>query len=287
MKPSSFEYVAPATLEEALEALAGRAGEAKVLAGGQSLVPAMNFRLATPEVLIDLNRVGAHDRVRVQDGALVVEMLVRHRMLEHLELGGDALAGLLGRTARLVGHLPIRVRGTFAGSLAHADPAAEWCMLALALDAEIVAHSATAQRRIAAADLFQGLLTTALEEDEIITEVRIPLLGRAGTAVHEKAQTAGDFATVAVTAILRLEGGVVAETRLGIGGVEARPVRPRRAEAVVTGAPPDADALDAAARAAAEEVDPISDATCSGDYRRHLVEVLVRRSLADAAGAAA
>jgi carbon-monoxide dehydrogenase medium subunit len=287
MKPAPFEYLLPDSVEHAVELLAGRDGEAKVLAGGQSLVPAMNFRLATPAAVMDLNRLRGRASVSVDGGELVVQMLARHRALEHLGID-DALGGLLARTARLVGHLPIRARGTFVGSIAHADPAAEWCMLAIALDATIVAVGPAGQRRIAAADFFEGPFMTALAPDEIITEVRIPLLGRAGTGVCEKSQTAGDFATIATMATLHLEGGVIARARIAIAGAEGRPVRPTEAEEALTGAAPEAEAFRAAARAAAHSVDPISDAVASGDYRRHLVEVLARRALEDAsAGAAA
>jgi carbon-monoxide dehydrogenase medium subunit len=280
MKPGSFEYHAPTTLDEALELLAAT-DDAKPLAGGQSLVPAMNLRLATPSALVDLNRLRGHDGVRVSRGELVIGMLVRHADLERPDLD-DALGRLLTRTARLVGHLPIRVRGTFAGSIAHADPAAEWCMVARALDATVVARSRRRERRIAAADFFQGPFTTALDTDELVAEVRLPLLGTAGTAVREKSVTAGDFATVATVAVLQVEDGTIGSARVGIAGAETRPVRPRAAEDALAGAPAVPETLDAAARAAAEEIDPIADSTASSDYRRHLVHVLMRRALEDA-----
>ena len=285
MKPSPFDYLAPGHLEEALGALAEHTGEVKVLAGGQSLVPAMNFRLATPSVLVDLNRIQGLASVVVDDDELVIQALVRHRALESTG-ADDATARLLARVSRFVGHLPIRVRGTFAGSLAHADPAAEWCMLAIALDATIVARSVRGTRRIAAHEFFEGLFTTALAEDEIITEVRLPLLGNAGTGFREKSQTAGDFATVATIAACTLEGGIVAGARLAIAGAGATPVRARRAESLLVGREPTPDAVADASRAAAEDVEPSSDATTSADYRRHLVEVLTRRALDDALEAA-
>ncbi|MGH2752126.1 MAG: FAD binding domain-containing protein [Actinomycetota bacterium] len=281
MKPSPFEYLAPTDLAQALAALAEHGAEAKVLAGGQSLVPAMNFRLATPSVLVDLNRVGGLDDIRRDGDELVIGALVRHGDLE-VTTTEDATATLLARMSRLVGHLPIRLRGTFAGSLAHADPAAEWCMLARALDATVVARSVAGERSIPAAELFEGLFTTALAVDEIITEVRLPLLGRTGTGFREKSQTAGDFATVATVATIARDDGVVADTRIGIAGAGSTPVRATRAESLLTGNEPTPDALAAAARAAAEDVDPVSDAQASSDYRRRLAEVLTRRSLEDA-----
>lgn len=281
MKPGSFEYHAPRELAEALDLLGRYGDDAKPLAGGQSLVPAMNFRLATPAALVDLNRIAGQDQARVDDGELVIGMLVRHVALERHPVA-DPLARLLARTSRLVGHLPIRVRGTFAGSVAHADPAAEWCMLALALDATIVVRARDAERRIAASEFFHGPFTTDLRPEEIITAVRLPLLGRAGTGVCEKARTAGDFATVATVAVLRTRDGVIDDARLCVAGAETRPLRTRSAEAALRGAPADPDVLDRAARTAADEVDPISDSSASADYRRHLVHVLARRALEQA-----
>jgi aerobic carbon-monoxide dehydrogenase medium subunit len=286
MKPASFEYLVPESVEHAVELLGRYDGEAKVLAGGQSLVPAMNFRFATPAAVVDLNGLPGHDRVLVDGGELVIEMLVRHSTLERYEID-DSLSGLLARTARFVGHLPIRVRGTFVGSIAHADPAAEWCMLVRALDATIVARGRGGERRIAAEEFFEGPFMTALGPDEVVTAVRVPLLGRAGTGMCEKSQTAGDFATVASIATLELSDGVVARVRIGVAGAEGRPVRPAEAEAALTGRAPDAGTLGEAARAAAASVDPTSDAVASADYRRNLVEVLTRRALEEAAAGAA
>ena len=286
MKPSPFEYLAARDLDEALDALAAHDGEAKVLAGGQSLVPAMNFRLATPSLLVDINRIEGLATLHADGEALVIQSLVRHADLE-VPVVDDATPLLLARVARLVGHLPIRVRGTFAGSLAHADPAAEWCMLAAALDATIVARSARGERRIAAGEFFEGLFTTALAGDEVITEVHLPLLGDAGTGFREKSQTAGDFATVATLATCRIEDGLVSEVRLAIAGAGATPVRASRAESLLLGQEATPEAIALVARIAAEDVDPHSDAHCSADYRRHLVEVLSRRALEDALGAAA
>jgi carbon-monoxide dehydrogenase medium subunit len=242
----------------------------------------MNLRLASPAALVDLNRIPGHDAVAVDAGELSIGMLARHVDLER-PATSDALCTLLAATARLVGHLPIRERGTFAGSLAHADPAAEWCMVAVALDATIVARSRSSERRIPAAEFFTGPFETALAPDEIVVEVRLPLLGDAGVAVHEQSRTAGDFATVATVAALRVNDGTVAEARLGIAGAEARPVRPDAAEVTLVGAPATPSSFAEAARVAARAVDPISDTNASGDYRRHLVEVLVGRALGDAA----
>jgi carbon-monoxide dehydrogenase medium subunit len=281
LKPGSFDYIAPTSLDEAIDCLARHGDDAAVLAGGQSLVPAMNLRLATPAVVVDVNRVPGRDRVRVDEDELVIDLLVRHRALERVAIA-DPLGRLLARTARLVGHLPIRVRGTFAGSLAHADPAAEWCMLAVALDAVVVARSRAGERRIPAASFFEGPFTTARAADELVVEVRLPLLGRAGASVQERSRTAGDFATVATVAVLRVLEGQITEARLAVAGAEGRPARAANAEAVLVGSAPQSATIAAAARAAAEETDPISDVTCSAEYRRHLVEVLMTRALEEA-----
>ncbi len=216
----------------------------------------MNFRLATPSLLVDLNRIGGLADVGVNGDELVIQALVRHVDLE-VPASTDATSLLLARVAHLVGHLPIRMRGTFAGSLAHADPAAEWCMVAAALDATIVARSVRGTRRIPASEFFDGLFTTALEADEIITEVRLPLLRNAGIGFREKSQTAGDFATVATVAACSVgDEGVVAGVRLALAGAASTPVRAKRAESLLVGKEPTPDALAAVARAAAEDVDP-------------------------------
>jgi aerobic carbon-monoxide dehydrogenase medium subunit len=281
MKPAPFRYLAPTDLDDALGSLAEAGGAAKVLAGGQSLVPAMNFRLAVPEVLVDINRIDGFDEVAERDGELAIGMLVRHARFESPAVD-DPLGRLLTRTSHLVGHLPIRVRGTFVGSLAHADPAAEWCAVALALDATIVARNAMGERAIAAADFFEGPFTTALREDEIVTEVRLPMIGRGGAAIVEKSHTAGDFATTAVVAVLRLDGDTVGDARIALAGVEGTPVRVPVAESALAGETPGFYAFRAAAHAAAAAVSPIGDALASEEYKRHLVEVLVERALQDA-----
>ena len=281
MKPARFRYLAPTTIDEALDALAEENGAATVLAGGQSLVPAMNFRLAAPEALVDINRIAGFDGVVERDGEVRVGMLVRHSHFE-APVVSDPLGRLLARTSHLVGHLPIRVRGTLVGSMAHADPAAEWCALALALDATIVARSAARDRTIEARDFFEGPFTTALRDDEIVTEVRIPLIGSGGGAVREKSHTAGDFATVAVVSVLRLDGGTIDEARIALAGVEGTPVRAAVAESTLQGESPGFHAFSAAAHAAAANVSPVADVLASPDYKRHLVRVLVERTLQDA-----
>jgi carbon-monoxide dehydrogenase medium subunit len=280
MKPRAFEYVGPTNLPDALDALATRE-DAKVLAGGQSLVPAMNFRLATPATLVDVNRIPDRNQVEEAGGRLRVGMLARHAALERVAID-DPLGSLIATISRYVGHLPIRVRGTLAGSLAHADPAAEWCALAVALDATIIAASVRGERAIPASEFFQGLFTTALAADEIIVEVGFPLLRRAGWGFHEQSRTAGDFATVAAVAVLDIDNGRVQKARVGLAGVEPAPVTPSEAIDVLQGNPATDDLLEEAAATAARNVDAVSDANYSAEYRTQLVQVLVLRALADA-----
>ena len=194
MKPAAFTYHAPQSLDEALALLALHGDEGKLLAGGQSLVPAMNFRLARPAVLIDINRIAGLDFLSGQDGWLRIGALTRHVAFERPVAAGP-LGALLPRVARDVAHLPIRVRGTFAGSLAHADPAAEWSLVAATLGAEIVAQSSAGERTLAADGFFRTAFTTALRPDELITEVRLPLLGDAWRCgFMEFSRRKGDFA---------------------------------------------------------------------------------------------
>jgi carbon-monoxide dehydrogenase medium subunit len=279
MKPAKFEYHAPTDLQEALSVLAESGDEAKVLAGGQSLVPSMNFRLARPGVLVDINRVPGLDGIDAANGTLKIGSLVRHVTLERPITDGP-LGRLLATAAHSVGHLPIRVRGTFGGSLAHADPAAEWCMIAALLDATVVASSVRGEREIAARDFFKTVFMTALEPDEILTEVRLPKLGddaRAGFI--EFSRRAGDFAIVAASTVLEISGTSITSARVALGGVGGTPVRSPAAEAVLTGASPSDEAFEEAGAAASREVEPMGDIHGSPEYRRDLVRVLTRRAL--------
>jgi carbon-monoxide dehydrogenase medium subunit len=194
MKPSSFRYFAPASIDEALALLAEYGEEGNVLAGGQSLVPAMNFRLARPDVLIDINRIAALDYLEERDGQLHIGALARHCRFEQPVAQG-ALGTLLPRVARHIAHLPIRIRGTFAGSLAHADPASEWCLMAMTLDADLVAASRRGTRVLRPGEFFVGALMTALEPDELLTEIRLPVLdSRWRSGFAEFSRRAGDYA---------------------------------------------------------------------------------------------
>jgi aerobic carbon-monoxide dehydrogenase medium subunit len=279
MKPVSFRYFAPRTVDDALDLLATHGQEGKILAGGQSLVPAMNFRLARPASLIDINRIDALDYVREDGGELRIGALVRHARFEAPVTGG-ALSALLPRVARHIGHLPIRSRGTFCGSIAHADPASEWCLLAATLDAELVIVSRRGQRKVRPNHYFVGALTTTLEPDELLTEIRLPLLDdewRAGFA--EFSRRAGDFALAMCAAFLRFEDGRIIEARIGLGGATDRPLRIAAAEALLTGTDGGPGIVREAGNIAAETIDPLEDIHASAEYRRDLVRAMVGRAL--------
>ena len=279
MKPVSFRYFAPRTVDDALDLLATHGEEGKILAGGQSLVPAMNFRLARPTSLIDINRIDALDYVREGGGELSIGALARHARFEAPVTGG-ALSALLPQVARHIGHLPIRSRGTFCGSIAHADPAAEWCLLAATLDAELVVVSRRGQRSLRPSEYFVTALTTTLEPDELLTEIRLPLLDdNWRTGFSEFSRRAGDFALAMCAAFLRFEDGRIVEARIGVGGAIDRPSRITAAEAVLTGTDGGPGVRHAAGNVAAETIDPLEDIHASAPYRRDLVRAMVGRAL--------
>jgi carbon-monoxide dehydrogenase medium subunit len=279
MKPAAFIYHAPHSLDEALALLAEHGDEGKLLAGGQSLVPAMNFRLVRPAVLIDINRIAALDFLTGQDDWLRIGALTRHVAFERPVAAGP-LGALLPQVARHVAHLPIRVRGTFVGSLAHADPAAEWSLVATTLGAEIVARSSAGERTLAADGFFRTAFTTALRPDELITEVRLPQLGDAWRCgFMEFSRRKGDFALAMALAALRLEGDRIADARIGVGGAEHRPRRFEAAERMLVGATASPKILAEAAASAAAALEPVEDIHASAEYRRDLAEVMTRRAL--------
>ena len=278
MKPASFEYHRVATVEHALERLGELGEDAKLLAGGQSLVPMMNFRLVRPSALVDIGRVPDLRYIARDAEALRIGALTVHREVETAD--DDLLEGfeVLKAAAPFVGHYPIRTRGTFGGSVAHGDPSSEWCMLAVAFDAEIVARGPDGERRIPAAEFFLGFFTTTLEPGEVLTEVRFPRpMPRA--AIEEFARRHGDYGIVATAVGVRGDDGACAEARIVVGGVDEVPVRIAAAEEVLVGSDLGADAIEEAARIAASEVEPASDVHGSAGYRKHLTAVLVRRAL--------
>jgi carbon-monoxide dehydrogenase medium subunit len=284
MKPAPFTRHVPRTVAEAVKILADVApNDGRVLAGGQSLVPIMAFRLAKPAHLVDINEIIELARIDNDGKALIVGACVRHAAF-HKPVVEGPLGALLAHVARHIAHYPIRTRGTFCGSLAHADPASEWCLAAATLEATVVARSARGERRIAAKDFFAGIMTTALAEDELLTHVRLPLLpDDARFGFNEFSRRAGDFAMSASLVTYRLQDGKIADAHIGVGGAEPSPRRIPEAEAAVEGQAPGDKAFRAAAEAAAKAVDAMEDHQTSTDYRRDLVRAVVRRALEQSA----
>jgi carbon-monoxide dehydrogenase medium subunit len=283
MKPAPFRYLSPATVEEASSVLAAHGGEAKILAGGQSLMPMLNFRLARPAALVDVNRIPSLAFVERDDGTLRIGALTRQAELEDSPDVGRAVP-LVSKAMRLVGHRATRNRGTLGGAIAHADPAAELPAVLLALSAEVVAVSqARGERVVGTDDLFLGPFTTALEPDEILVEVRLPAQeAEAHSAVVEIARRKGDFALAGIAAAVALDGdGRFGPSRLAAFGVSPVPVRLRQAEEVLNGQRPDDDVLEAAAEQARLAIDPWDDLHGSAEYRRSVTGVLLRRVLVE------
>jgi aerobic carbon-monoxide dehydrogenase medium subunit len=280
MKPAPFVRHVPKTVDEALRILAEVAPhDGRVLAGGQSLVPIMAFRLAKPAHLVDINEVAGLDRIASDGTTLTIAARVRHAAF-HKPVVDNPLGYLLCAVARHIAHYPIRMRGTFCGSLAHADPASEWCLLVATLDAALVAKSTRGERVIAAKDFFTGIMSTTLAEDELLAEARLTLLSK-GTkfGFNEFSRRAGDFAMAASLVTYRLNGGKIAEARVGVGGAESFPRRIAEAEAALNGKMPGDTVFRAAAEAAAKAIDPLEDHQTNADYRRDLVRAVVRRAL--------
>jgi aerobic carbon-monoxide dehydrogenase medium subunit len=285
MKPAAFRYHAPKTIDEAVALLAEVAPEdGRILAGGQSLVPTMAFRLAKPGHLVDINNVAALKRLAIADGKLCIGACVRHAAF-HKPVCDGPLGKLLSYVVRYIAHFPIRTRGTFCGSLAYSDPSSEWCLVIAALDGELVAQSSKGTRVIPAREFFKGIMTTALREDELLIEARLPLLpDDTRWGFYEFSRRAGDFAMAAAIGIYRLDaGGNIVEPRVAVGGVEPNPRRIAEAERALAGAAPGDKAFRAAAQAATDVVDAMEDAMTSAEFRLDLVLAVTRRALERAA----
>ena len=280
MRPPILDYRRPEGLAEALSLLQTYGDEAKVLAGGQSLVPMLNLRLARPGVLVDIGRLDDLRFLRpAEGGGAVIGALMTHRQIEFAgHILGLAGIGVLSRSATLIAHPPVRSRGTIGGSLAHADSLAEWCLLAVLLGARVTAAGPGGSRQIEAESFFHGFLTTALEPDEIVTHVTFPAPARSAALV-ETAYRHGDFAIVAAGVSLRNDG-TGRQARVVVGGVAPLPVRIPVAEQILASGPVDARLAMEASQAAAEVVEPHSDASATKDYRRRLTAVLIRRAVA-------
>jgi len=283
MKPAPFEYFAPENVPEVLALLEQYGDEAKVLAGGQSLMPLMNLRLARPKVVIDIGRLSELQYIApLSNGDLAVGAFTRQRTVERSDLV-QSENPLLAATIPLISHAQIRNRGTIGGSIAHADPAAELPALSVALEAEFTVRSSRNQRVIRSQDFFLGYMTTALQPSELLTEIRIPAWDpRLGWAVSEVSRREGDFALVGVIVLLRLDNDVCENARITLFGVGAAPVRMRKAEEMLRGRRADGKAIAEAAGIVSEDLQPDSDLHASAEYRKEVGGTLTRRSLVEA-----
>jgi carbon-monoxide dehydrogenase medium subunit len=282
VKPAAFEYFAPRSVDEAVALLDKHRDEAKVLAGGQSLVPLMNMRLARPGVIVDINRLGTLEYIVATPTALRIGALTRQRAAESSTLVADRCP-LLRDALRLVGHAQIRNRGTVGGSIAHADPAAELTAVLTALGGDITVRGRGGMRVIPASEFFVTYLTTALEAGELLTEVRFPALPPgAGWSWMEISRRHGDFALAGVGVIVNLRGGVITDVRIALTGVGPTPVRASAAERLLTGRAPSEGLWVEAADAVRAAVEPDGDIHASAEYRRHVSGVLTQRALREA-----
>jgi carbon-monoxide dehydrogenase medium subunit len=281
--PAKFEYFAPTSLDEALELL-GRydEGEAKVLAGGMSLIPVMKLRFAAPRALVDINRLGGLDTLAEEGGRLRIGALVRHKTCERSDLLKGRY-GALGDAAPMISDPIVRNLGTVAGSLAHADPQGDWGSVMLALRAEVVARSADGERTIPIDELFQGPFTTSLRANEIITQVRVPAPGRAGGTYLKLERKVGDFATVGVAVHVAMSNGTVEQAGIALTGVGPTNIRAREAEEALAAQALDDEAIDEAARLAAAAARPRTDVRGTEEYKRNVVRVFTARGLRKAA----
>jgi CO/xanthine dehydrogenase FAD-binding subunit len=283
MKPPPFDYHAPRALDEALALLERHGDEAKILAGGQSLIPMMNMRLASPGVLVDINRIPDLTGIGTDNGTVTIGALTRHRSVERSE-GLAGVLPVLPEAVSHIGHVTIRNRGTVGGSLVHCDPAAEISTVGLALDMSVVATSPAGSRTIPISELLIGPFSTSVRGDEILTQIRIPK-PRPGTgaAFVELARTHGNFAVASACAVLTIADGVITDAAVSLGGVAATPVRSGDAGKLLIGLPPGDELFRHAADAIDSAINPATDVQATADYRRQVAKVLVRRALDTAA----
>jgi carbon-monoxide dehydrogenase medium subunit len=283
MKPAPFDYVAASDLDEAVALLAEYGDDAKALAGGQSLVPMMNFRLARPSVLVDLNRMEALSYIREDEDGLRIGALTRHHAVATSDLVRRRCP-LLAHAAGHIGYPAIRRRGTIGGSLAHADPVAEMACIAVTLDADVVVQGPRGRRTIPASEFFVSVFTTALEPDEILAEVRIscPEREQRQWGFQQFARKRGDFAMVMCAVAIDHDGEATRRARIGVAGVSEVAVRASAGERALEGNPLDDEVLTSASEASAASVDPRSDVHATAAFRRHLVKVLTSRAIQDA-----
>ncbi|ANH36964.1 Carbon monoxide dehydrogenase medium chain [Nocardioides dokdonensis FR1436] len=285
MIPAPFDYLAPTTLEEALSALAEHGDEAKVLAGGQSLLPVLRMRLNAPEMVIDLGRIESLRGIRDDGDAIVVGAMTPHSVVATDPLVAEH-AALVAKAVEHLADAQIRHRGTFGGALAHADPAGDLGAPTLALGAEfVIAGQGGSTRTVAADDFFVDLFETAIGEDELLTEIRLPKHTGWGAHYEKFVRVAHQWPIVAVAAAVKAEGGTITEARVGLTNMGSTPLRARAVEDALRGQPATEDAVRAAAARAADGCNPPSDLNGDADYRRHLATVLTRRAVLAAAGA--
>jgi CO/xanthine dehydrogenase FAD-binding subunit len=284
MKPARFDYVKPATLSEAIEALAATEGEGKVLAGGQSLLPLLNFRMVRPTVLVDINGLRELSFIETRGDSVVIGALTRHREIEQSPLIASKLP-VMSAAMRHVAHLAIRNRGTIGGSLSHADPAAELPMMARFYGATIVAEGSSGRRSIPANVFFVDALTNCLEPDEIVVEIEFPLLPHDGWAFEEVARRFGDFALASIAVAIRREQARLADVRIGVMGVADIPLRLIAVEQELKGTKVDGNMPERFSGLVTAATSPNSDLHASAEYRKHLLGALARQAMAAALAA--
>jgi carbon-monoxide dehydrogenase medium subunit len=282
MIPADFDYTVAASLDEAVSALSEGGEDAKLIAGGHSLVPLMKLRLAAPTLLIDLRGIEGLAGVSRDNGDLKIGALTTHATLER-----SPELGLLAHTASTIADQQVRNRGTIGGSLAHGDPASDLPAVVLAAEGSVSLHGPSGDREVAAADLFQDYLTTAVGPDEVMTEIRVPALEGYGWGALKFNRRAEDWAMVGVCALVKSSGGTCEDVRIGLTHMSSVPLRATAAEAALRGRPLDAQSIAAAAEQAAEGTEPPGDLNATSDYKRHLARVLTRRALEQAAGVSA
>jgi aerobic carbon-monoxide dehydrogenase medium subunit len=284
MIPAQFEYVAPTTIEEALSALADGGEDAKVMAGGQSLLPVMRMRLNAPSVVVDLGRIDSLRGVRDDGDAIVVGAMTTHSEVYHDPLVREH-ATIVTKAIEQLADPQVRHRGTFGGALAHADPAGDLGAPVLALGATFTIAGPNGSRTVGADDFFVDLFTTAVDEGELLTEIRLPKHTGWGAHYEKFVRVHHQWPIIAVAAAVKVDGGAISEARVGLTNMGSTPLRARSVEAALAGQPATDEAVRAAAASAAEGTNPPSDLNGGADYRRHLATVLTRRAVLAAAGA--
>ena len=279
MIPAEFDYAAPDSLEEAIRMLSEGGEDAKLLAGGHSLIPLMKLRLAAPSLLVDLRKVPGIHGIQRENGAWRIGALTPHAALEH-----TAELGILSRAAGTIADPQVRNRGTIGGSLAHGDPASDLPGVLLICEGAVTVQGTSGQRTIEAADLFRDYMETAIEPGEVLTEVRVPALEGWGFSYQKFNRRSEDWAMVAVSAVIKQTGDICEDVRIGMTNMASVPLRANAVESALRGQPLNAESIAAAAEHAAQDTNPPADLNASADYKRQLARVLCRRALTEAAG---